>query len=301
MHALAKNMYDLVLARREAGDMMRAGMATQFQQQILLQGSKGSPVGRITLAGLLRNHTGVRDLPPRKLGSYALVYLLRGTGVYGDTTGVRRKLVPGDLLLVFPEIPHWYGPPQGAVWDEFFIVFSGDVFDLWRMAGLLNPASPTCHLEPVDYWLRRLQELVVGEHDSLLQVCSLQHALAEAFEASAGPKEPEWIDRARRLMGEPGNRTAAMVARTLGMSYETFRKRFVAATGVSPAHFRLTKMLDRACSLIVSERATNKQIAERLGFCDEFHFSHRFKQVLGISPAEFRRTLPKEPAPWRLR
>jgi len=32
-----------------------------------------------------------------------------------------------------------------------------------------------------------------------------------------------------------------------------------------------------------------KAIAEDTGFCDRYHFSRIFKQLRGVSPAEFRR------------
>jgi AraC-like DNA-binding protein len=31
-----------------------------------------------------------------------------------------------------------------------------------------------------------------------------------------------------------------------------------------------------------------KEIAERTGFADEFHFSKRFRQIVGQSPGRFR-------------
>lgn len=37
---------------------------------------------------------------------------------------------------------------------------------------------------------------------------------------------------------------------------------------------------------------SDKQIAAELGFCDEFHFSRRFKQITGRSPRAFRSGLP---------
>jgi AraC-like DNA-binding protein len=37
---------------------------------------------------------------------------------------------------------------------------------------------------------------------------------------------------------------------------------------------------------------TNKEIAERLDFCDEFHFSRTFKSVVGLTPAQFRSKMP---------
>ena len=259
--------------------------------RIVFQTSAGSPLGRVSLAGLLKEHAGVPEKPMRTLGNYAVVYLLRGQGTFKDALGVRRKLLPGDLLTVFPEIAHWYGPEKGSLWDEFYIVFSGPLFDLWRAKGLLDPAKPVRHVEPLDYWLRRLQEIVTDEEDALQQVCSLQRLLAEAVEAADDLYEPTWLAQARNLLQTEGEEVE-LVAKTLGMSYETFRKRFCAATGVSPGQYHTMKVIDKACALMIAGELTNKEIAERLHFCDEFHFSRRFKKIMGLTPTQFRLKLP---------
>lgn len=254
--------------------------------------SSGSPLGRIVLAGLLKNHTGVAEMPMRTLGHFALVYLLRGQGSLSDASGSNRKLTAGDLFLVFPEIAHWYGPTPGSTWDEFYIVFSGPVFDLWRARGLLNPAHPPRHLEPVSYWLRRMEEVILTEADPLQQVCSLQDFLAGSLEASGGSRKPDWLASACRKL-ESGLENPRKVARELGMSYDHFRRRFCSVTGMPPGRYQLTKRVDRACALMAAGRVTNKEIAERLGFCDEFHFSRTFKSVVGLSPAQFRGKMPR--------
>ena len=39
------------------------------------------------------------------------------------------------------------------------------------------------------------------------------------------------------------------------------------------------------------KQLSGKEIAEHLGFSDEYHFSKRFKQVTGLPPSEFRRRM----------
>jgi AraC-like DNA-binding protein len=77
------------------------------------------------------------------------------------------------------------------------------------------------------------------------------------------------------------------------MSYDGFRKRFTRATGLPPARYRGTRLIDRACELMQQGALTDRQIAEQLGFCDEFYFSRRFKQVTGRRPRQFRASLPR--------
>ena len=52
-------------------------------------------------------------------------------------------------------------------------------------------------------------------------------------------------------------------------------------------------IIDRARKLIYEERLSNKELADWLGFCDEFHFSRRFKEATDQTPGGFRRSLPK--------
>lgn len=257
----------------------------------------GSPLGRVTLAGLNRNHCG---LPPDRLrvyGSYALVYSLAGAAHYRDARGHETDIRPGDLVIIFPDIGHHYGPQPGKTWDEYFVCFEGPVFDVWRKRGVLDPARPVYHLEPLDYWQHRLEEIVAPNLPPLERVCRLQSVLADALtnyqRDTATERDEEWLTRARALLAADIEQPLYVdnVARKLNISPETFRKKFVRLARVSPYRYRLTRVIDHACRLVHEGRLTNKEIAAQLGFSDEFHFSRRFKQVIGRSPAQFRALL----------
>jgi AraC-like DNA-binding protein len=75
------------------------------------------------------------------------------------------------------------------------------------------------------------------------------------------------------------------------LSVEGFRKRFTRVAGQPPTRYRIARRIDRACELLSSGRATVKEAAAAAGFFDQFHFSRRFKQVTGESPAHFRQRL----------
>lgn len=275
-------------------------MALNVQTRLIVRKPLQCPLGRIPLAGFIRESAGVPDKPMRIFDSYAAVYLLEGGGWYRDSNGRRLNVGAGDLIWVFPDVAHAYGPKPGQFWNEIYVVFDGPVFDLWRKRQLLNPDRPVLRLEPVEYWLPRLQSCVEeadgGEPHPLEAVCRLQRVLAEVLvrqeRQSLGREEEKWLARASALLDSvDGEQSMEQVAERLGVSYVHFRKRFTKLAGVPPAKYRFGRTVERACRMLQERSTTVRGVAEACGFCNEFHFSRRFKQAVGLSPSDFRRRI----------
>jgi AraC-like DNA-binding protein len=113
-----------------------------------------------------------------------------------------------------------------------------------------------------------------------------------AATVAAGTARGEaWFEQSLRLLGQRRAgawATPQAVAREVGLSYENFRKRFAALGGESPGQYQKRRRLEWACAAIYQGERSLKQIADELGFCDVFHFSKAFKQVVGTTPSEYR-------------
>jgi AraC-like DNA-binding protein len=275
-----------------------AGRNRASKTELHFQNAAASPLGRITQAGFgVRQSVGVAE--PRILGQFAVVYLVDGSGKYADANGIRKNVGPGDLMLIFPDVAHIYNPLPRTQWVTSFLCFQGAVFDLWRAQGLLSPRKPVHHAEPVAVWSRRIEAVVEASRDagsatSLLGICRLQELLAEVV-TGAGRTEiyqedRQWLERASGLieanLAESMNWDA--LAQQVGLSAESFRKRFTRLAGQPPARYRMGRLIDRACELMQNRSLKDREIAESLGFCDEFYFSRRFKAITGQSPRQFR-------------
>lgn len=269
-------------------------MAIDVESRRLFESATGHPLGRITQAGILRESVGIWNRTMRVLGSYALVYIVHGGGRYADARRRHHNVHAGDLILLFPDVAHRYGPMPNGRWDEIYIVFDGPVFDMWREKGVLDETTVVYHLEPIEYWLRRFEEVVAPNLPPLERVCRLQSALAGAFtdyeRDPVAAREEEWLAHANTLLDSGIGRELYIddVSRKLGMSPETFRKKFARLSGMPPWRYRMTRVIEQACRLVHEGLLSNKEIAARLGFNDEFHFSRRFKQITGRSPTQFR-------------
>ncbi len=103
-----------------------------------------APRGRDRISRPLRNVPGIDPTGMRILRHFTLVLMVDGKGYYRDARGTKLELGPGDVILVFPEIAHAYGPLPGHEWTQIYFVFDGPQFQLWRAQGLLAPEHPCC-------------------------------------------------------------------------------------------------------------------------------------------------------------
>ncbi|MBI2513152.1 MAG: helix-turn-helix transcriptional regulator [Opitutae bacterium] len=274
--------------------------AARYRAQPWLQSPLRTPVGEIELAGLLVNVGGIDPANMRILRRFTLVLMVEGEGYFRDARGANIALQAGDVVLVFPEIAHAYGPVAGGEWTQVYFVFDGPQFQLWRGQGLLAPERPVLRLGSPDYWRRRLHEVVKSEplHRAGAPLRAMGRFLQVVLEMVAVDAEnvrqagrDAWLEKSLRLLGERGPAgwpAPQDVAQQVGLSYENFRKRFTQLTNESPGRFQKRRRLEWACAAIYHGELSLKEIADALGFCDVFHFSKAFKQEIGYTPSDYR-------------
>ncbi len=254
------------------------------------------------MAGSLLGRNTIPPTRMRVLGRNALILMLSGRGRYEDAEGVQSELRPGDAILVQPDRPHAYGSLGGTEWGQVYVVFSGPQFDLLQQSQAYTAHQPLWHLEPVDFWERRLREILQpasthGPEKALLTVGRFAQLLIEmaASEAAARTRPSDaWLEKSLNLLGEPDQGvwlTPQEVARKVGLSYEVFRKRFAEHTGTAPGKFQKQRRIDLACAFIYQGQDNFKELAEGLGFCDVYHFSKVFRRLTGSPPSDYRRSV----------
>lgn len=263
-----------------------------WEEKIYKRNMQVSPIGGIRIACFLHNGVGVLT-NRRVLPHYTLVYVTRGFGSYRDENGIETNVTAGDAILVLPGVEHWYGPPKGESWDEFYLVFEGAVFDMWRNTGCFDPNNPVISLNPQDFWRDRILSVISGgqakdEDELLREAIRVQELLADIQKASHRDvgREIEWVEKAKYALGNSHDAWAA--AAQMGENYEAFRKKFRRLAGLSPKKYQTSLVMERACELLELEGVYLRDIAEELGFCDEYHFSRQFSKTIGWSPSEYR-------------
>lgn len=266
-----------------------------IENRLLIQDDTARPLGQLTLAGILFHSQGIGRHQMRTLGSYAIVLQAGGAGYYRDVQGHHQNIMPGDCLLVFPDVAHAYGPHPGGFWNEIFVCFDGPIFDQWRREELLSSANPVYYLQNWQFIFERLSHFLeaprpLAARDHLRQLNEFLAILAEMVALPDAQDASSWHLRAQSRLGANLGDEISLeaVARDVGMSYETFRKRFAAQVGVSPARFRDQARIKAAQTLIREGALKNQAIARSLGFRDEAHLARRFRELTGQSPREWK-------------
>ena len=237
------------------------------------------PAGRVSVAGTIKDKSTITTRTTKSFPSFALVMVHAGRGTFRSGPAVRPgpagragsgdheganvsnssdhgpgnghageepvQVGRGDLLLLFPGVPHSYGPLPGERWDESYLVFTGELFDALRNGDVISSASPVIyHLD--DHWQERFLGLVqlagAGtdgnaapsgrvETPAPVYLCMLASFIAEA--ATAHPvhhvnaADSAWLDEAWEALDaeRPMSQSLADVAERLGTSYGSFVKR----------------------------------------------------------------------------
>ncbi|MEO7752366.1 MAG: AraC family transcriptional regulator [Terracoccus sp.] len=261
-------------------------------------GERRRPAGRlgeVLVAGRITGGSGLPVGTTRRHPTWGLTFVTAGTGRYRD--GAHDEAIgPGTLVIVHPGHPHWYGADRGG-WDELFVVFDGVVFELAQRRGALSPERPLVHGLSVPAWQHRLAELgrrprPDSTHGRDTEAVALLGLLLEAGSTAAAPRAatPDWLTRSVARLEQDLTETLdlALLAREVGMPYETWRRRFRSETGRSPYAHRSAHRLAAATDLLTHTGIGVRDIAAATGFSDERHLIRRFRTHTGLTPRAFR-------------
>jgi len=76
-----------------------------------------------------------------------------------------------------------------------------------------------------------------------------------------------------------------------GMSVFHFARQFKQSAGISPHHYLVGRRIERAKKLLADTDLSLSEIAFATGFSDQSHLTRHFRQMIGVPPGQFRRSL----------
>ena len=80
----------------------------------------------------------------------------------------------------------------------------------------------------------------------------------------------------------------ATLATVAGLSIHHFARGFKQSTGLTPHHYLTRKRVERAQDMLAHTALSLSEVAYAVGFSDQSHLARHFRQMLGVTPGQFR-------------
>lgn len=231
----------------------------------------------------------------RDFRAYGCLYLVAGSGFYEDELNGRRSVSAGDVIVIFPGLRHGYGTVRDGDWTEVWLGCRGPMFDNLEREGVLARDRPVLHAG--------VDERLVSRFDALVATVRNAEGAPDAVLAARAALLLVEIAMVRRSRLGPGSLVArarvaleadlrhpldlSALARSQGVGYDTLRRAFLSAVGMSPGRWRLQRRIERAQELLLVDEPLER-IAEDLGFCNRNFLTRQFTAMVGLSPARWR-------------
>ena len=231
---------------------------------------------------------------PNLSAPYWRLYWNRNAGGVVLLNGHRTPLGPGQLVLIAPNTPfashnstaiqhlylHFIAPPPYTELPPSIFSIPVDpatrqraeaLFRLSTSGSIRTPRANMLALSLISQALAQVPDDRLNRGHYHLCILDAMRAMKES------PRLP------------PSNTALALAAR---MNTNAFIRLFKRQAGVTPHAYGTAKRVEQACLLLHHSAIGIKEIAERTGFCDRYHFTRVFTRLRRISPAAFRKQSP---------
>lgn len=136
-----------------------------------------------------------------------------------------------------------------------------------------------------------LSQSVNRRQSACHQICSLLYQIQEGTDGWGNDAESRHLERALRIMQKNvmGSLTLTDLARELNLTDSYFIRLFSRRMHQTPMKYYMKLKIEAASALLTCTELSVKEIAAKLGFSSEFHFSKQFKLKTGLAPTYYRR------------
>ncbi len=261
---------------------------------------------------LIEEHTTEAGDYPQTISEHHIICMScgpRSTGEYANEKGVYIPYTkyPGRFTFM----PAGVIPAVRPHSRHDFILCGIDPEFVIRVEDELDQApeeKPRFQTEVQDVHLSHLVKLLAAEAAQggplgRLYADHLAHALVMKFLLATGkekrnnrhaasPLPRHLLRRVIERMNNPDvDLDLQSLANEIGYSRSHFLRLFRAATGCAPHHYLLQLRLKRAQELMRQGRTSLIDIAAACGFSSHAHMSRLFRQMIGLTPTDYRRNL----------
>lgn len=236
---------------------------------------------------------------------FEIHYFLSGSGRFKNGDSVRR-IQKGQLFLTRPDVVHGIQPDDMAdpltYYAVLFELRRSDLpqldlgaDDLLRRFPLLIGSGYRLRFEEMKnrYNSRNPWYKEGSQFELLAFLLDLMGRLYEDDTEPVADRDAHssvYVEQAMDLFQKHVFETTTLprVAQALRISPEYLIKVFRRHIGITPMRYYQNLRLEASVSLLLNSQLSIKEIADRLDFANQFHFSRNFKAFAGLSPSAYR-------------
>lgn len=232
----------------------------------------------------------------------AINYLYRGKIYFGMNHGRQEVLEGPTAFWTWTENNYQYGNIPGEKWVHRYICFGGPRSKRYMNSGLFEKSlNPYCKIKQSLEFEETIQELIELNEKNHPQkhwqkVLLLEKILVmiyqNLYKHEYEPIEDQLISSIERIRKNPKLIDLEKEAKNLNISYSYYRLLFKKIMGCPPYDFLLKSKMTLAAKMIEKKQKNITQIAQELGYDHLGQFSRLFKQKTGVSPREYKNSLP---------
>ena len=236
---------------------------------------------------------------PEGIESYTFIHFL--TPVTFKVEGRIVNARPGACILYEPNTPQWFHSERDVIHN--WIHFGKDFAEVIREYKIpLNTVLYPNNTAFISDLFRKLEQEHFSENPKrarLMESYTIEFLIRfERALAQGAPtvhltrKERDKMRSIRqKVLSTPEKRwNVGLMAEAASLSPSRFHAVYKSAFGTSPMQDVIQSKVNYACSLLLAdENATLQEIAENLGYNDQYHFIRQFKAVMGETPGAYRR------------
>lgn len=234
-----------------------------------------------------------------EINHYGGVMVLSGTGEYSDDILGKIPIKAGDFIQRFPGCKHTTLVTSDD-WSEMYIAIGTVLFESLKAVSVISIDRPIL-ATGLDFTL--IEQLL--EFYNKLEVANNLELSLLVSEAIAIISRANFLDKQNAHSSDEINMLTMScnyiesnifkrfsvkdVADHMNIGYEKFRKIFTNHFGVGPGLYMIQQRIHMAQKMLADNNLSIKEIALELGYSDAYAFSKQFKNLMGISPSEFKK------------
>jgi AraC-like DNA-binding protein len=248
-------------------------------------------------------------------GQYELHYFISGEGSFRNL-GAVHAIEPGTLHVTPPATPHQIFATDARRPITYYAVLVDALADFdegsgrdrageAELLGLLDRLGSrgplTVGTSQRFFFADLLEKSASGKRPLVLAayhgLLSFLYSLDGGQAASRAPTDNAHVEKALAIMqgNIEGELNLSALCDRIQLSREHFVRLFSERMGMPPMRYYSRLKIEAARAMLSSTNLRVQEIADKLGYENQFNFARAFKRVSGMAPTEYRATCLQRP------